>query len=89
MLGNSKVAILILSVVLASCNQANKDSERPLIYEGMSSKDLVEVLGRPASIDSSSKVFNAEIRVMQNLEKWYFPNRTVLIINDTVKDPSL
>lgn len=86
---NSRIGIFILMVLLVSCGQPKKAPEKPLIYEGMPSKELLNILGNPLSIDSSGRVFNAELREIQKMETWAFPNRIVLIINDTVKDPSL
>ena len=53
----------------------------------MSKNDLIINLGEPISKDSSSKVYDPVSKKMLAVEKWQYDKRTVLLINDTVKDP--
>ena len=82
---------LILCVILLLCiscnNSPEKKEDKPLVYEGMSKKNLIINLGEPISRDSSSKVYDPVSKKMLTVEKWQYDKRTILIINDTVKDP--
>ncbi len=73
-----------------SCSeQKNEQKVQSLIYEGMSKNELILNLGQPTSIDSSSKVYDPVQKKLLEVEKWVYAKRTVLIINDTIKDPNL
>ena len=88
-----RVFILIISIALSSiwisCQGENKKEVKALVYEGMSRQDLRNKLGEPISIDSSGHVFDTQRQKKVRLEKWEYDKRTVLIINDTVKDPNI
>jgi hypothetical protein len=60
-----------------------------MVYEGMSAAKLRQVLGEPMKIDSKSEIFNAQSMTKMSLEHWVYEKRTVLLINDTVKNPNL
>ena len=83
-------SLIVCSTLLlcVSCsNSSEKIEEKPLVYEGMSKNDLIINLGEPISKDSSSKVYDPVSKKMLAVEKWQYDKRTVLLINDTVKDP--
>ncbi|MGB6037065.1 MAG: hypothetical protein WBG42_12405 [Cryomorphaceae bacterium] len=67
----------------------NEVKPKPMIYEGMSATELRDVLGEPIEIDSKSEIFNAQSMTKMSLEHWVYERRTVLLINDTVKNPNL
>lgn len=71
------------------CTEPGKQKIPPLVYEGMSATELRQNLGEPISIDSSGSVFNPEKRKKIKLEKWKYDKRTVLLMNDTVKDSNI
>lgn len=83
---------VLLSVLLLpffSCSSGKKKEVRPLVYEGMSAEELRNNLGEPVSIDSTGKVFDTRYKKKMVVEKWKYAKRTVLLINDTVKDSNL
>jgi hypothetical protein len=82
----SLTALLFAAI---SCNSQKEQEEKPLVYEGMSADELRSNLGEPASIDSSGKVFDTRYKKKMVVEKWKYEKRTVLLINDTVKDSNL
>lgn len=67
----------------------NETEVKPLVYEGMSSQDLERVLGSPSKKDSVSSIYLANEKKTVAVEKWYYDKRTVLVINDTIKDPNV
>ena len=83
--------LLLLSFILFSCSTSNQESEKQkeLVYEGMSSQELEDILGNPNSINSRGEIFNAETMTKMSVEEWIYDKRTVLLINDTVKNPKL
>lgn len=83
------LAVAVATISSTSCSNPNQQDEKPLVYEGMSSQELRDKLGDPLSIDSSGKVYDAQHKKKLILEKWEYEKRTVLIINDTVKDSNL
>ena len=62
---------------------------RPLVYEGMSATELRNAIGEPNGIDEKNKIFDAESMQKISQEHWIYEKRTVLLINDTVKDPNI
>lgn len=75
---------------ILSCGNPEKEiKERPLVYEGMSGEELKNVLGLPARIDSLSPIYDGETMKKMPVEKWFYQKRTVILINDTVKNPNL
>lgn len=62
---------------------------KPLVYEGMSAKELEDVLGMPMDKDTGRYVYEGETMEKLPVEKWVYSKRIVLLINDTVKNPNL
>ena len=60
-----------------------------MVYEGMSATELRIAIGEPNEIDEKSKIFDAESMTKISQEHWIYEKRTVLLINDTVKDPNI
>lgn len=81
------LSVLVFSAV--SCSPEKKKEEKPLVYEGMSADELRTNLGEPSSIDSTGRVFDTRYNKKMVVEKWKYEKRTVLLINDTVKDSNL
>ena len=76
---------------MAACSCApTPDAEkvRPMVYEGMSVADLREILGEPFAKDSLSTIYMADYGKTVVVEKWSYDKRTVLVINDTIKNPN-
>lgn len=82
---------VLLAVGIGSCGTSNpeKRRERPMIYEGMPTTELTEVIGQPDSIQSGGTVYNADLNKSQIVKKWYYNARTIVVIDDTVKTPQL
>ncbi|MEM9053039.1 MAG: hypothetical protein AAGC47_13375 [Bacteroidota bacterium] len=80
---------LLLLVCLLGCSSPDQEKEKTkeLVYEGMSSDELEETLGNPNSINDRGEIFNAETMQKMSVEEWIYDKRTVLLINDTVKNP--
>ena len=76
---------------IASCGSGSpeKRNERPMIYEGMPTTELTQVIGEPDSIQSGGTVYNADFNKSQVVKKWYYNTRTIVVIDDTVKTPQL
>jgi hypothetical protein len=86
------IAIVAFSIFFWSHCTPKQNSEkavRSLVYEGMSAQDLERVLGAPSKKDSVSSIYLADEKKTVAVEKWYYDKRTVLIINDTIKDPNV
>lgn len=78
--------IAILCVLLSNCSgSAEKQAARPMVYEGMPKVDLEEVLGRPDSVGKVQKIYDVNQGIKKSVERWYYPKRTVVFIDDTVK----
>ena len=60
-----------------------------MIYEGMPTTELTQVIGEPDSIQSGGTVYNADYNKSQVVKKWYYSTRTIVVIDDTVKTPQL
>lgn len=79
-----------LFIILApGCTSEKPQNEKPLVYEGMSAQELRNNLGEPTSIDSSGQIYDTRYKKKMIVERWRYDKRTVLIINDTVKDSNL
>jgi len=78
-------------LLLSSCGESarREATPRPLVYEGMSATELRIAIGEPNEIDEKSKIFDAESMTKISQEHWIYEKRTVLLINDTVKDPNI
>ncbi len=83
--------LLILIFTISGCDRGDsvKQPKKPLIYEGMPSSELTLTLGQPDSVQQGGTVYNADLNKTQNVEKWYYETRTVVLIDDTIKMPSL
>jgi len=84
----SRLLIAFLAVII-TCACADTEKSKPLVYEGMSAEELENTLGAPISQDSVRYIFEGETMEMLPVEKWTYPKRIVLLINDTVKVPNL
>jgi hypothetical protein len=74
-------------LVLFACSQpeaATQESQQ-LVREGMSLKDVQQVLGTPDSLSKPQTIFNVESKGKINLQRLYYSKRVVVLINDTVK----
>lgn len=60
-----------------------------MVYEGMPINELKDVLGEPQNIDSAGSVYDANLGIKKQVEKWRYEKRTVIVINDTVLKPNL
>jgi len=82
---------LTFLLFFSSCSETARDETKaqPMVYEGMSAVELREVLGEPQKISVKSEIFNAQSMTKMSLEHWVYEKRTVLLINDTVKNPNL
>lgn len=82
---------VLLTTIIVSCGTGSSDKreERPMIYEGMPTTELTEVIGEPDSIRSGGTVYNADFNKNQVVKKWYYNTRTIVVIDDTVKTPQL
>jgi hypothetical protein len=74
---------------MASCNEPPPKEKKKMVYEGMSATELRSVLGQPEKIDTTGSVFNIDQGGKTWVQKWHYEKRTVLIINDTIKNPAL
>ena len=81
------LCILFFSLVGCGSNEVKKE-ERPLVYEGMPKEELEYVLGQPIRVDSLNPIFDGETMKKMPVEKWVFKKRTVILINDSVKNPN-
>lgn len=59
-----------------------------MVYEGMPGVDLKNVLGAPDSTAEWGSVYDVEAGRKKAVERWYYPKRTVVLIDDTVKVPN-
>jgi|SRR5690554_3341063 len=86
-----RISFVLFAVAIAGCASSGpeKRKERPMIYEGMPTTELTEVIGEPDSIQSGGTVYNADINKSQVVKKWYYNTRTIVVIDDTVKTPQL
>lgn len=81
---------LFLGVLFCSCtSQPQEEKIRPMVYEGMAADELRKVLGEPAQIDTLAPLYSADLEQMVDVVKWQYEKRTVIIINDTIKNPNL
>lgn len=85
------ISLLAIGVVFYNCGGNNADTKnlRPMVYEGMPINDLSITLGKPDSIEPGGTIYNADYNKTQKVVKWYYDERTVVIIDDTVKTPNL
>jgi len=83
--------IFFMAIGMISCNVGapEKQRERPMIYEGMPTTELTQLLGEPDSIQSGGMVYNANFDKNLVVKKWYYNTRTIVVIDDTVKTPQL
>lgn len=70
-----------------ACASPLEEKANGLVYEGMSSNQLEEILGNPKAINKRGEIFDAETMKMISVQEWIYDKRTVLLINDTVKNP--
>lgn len=83
--------VIAIVFLVVSCGEADSEvnTPQPLVYEGMSASELREVLGEPLEIETKNEIFDAQTMKKMTLEQWVYEKRTVLLINDTVKNPKL
>ncbi len=82
------IPIILFLIVSCSDSEIKAEKQRPLVYEGMSSAELIDVLGEPLEIDTSGFVFDARTMKKGPVIRYRFEKRAVLLINDTVKNPN-
>ncbi len=73
---------------LISCRPStdtNENSAPQLVYEGMTVIELSKVLGEPDSVQTGNQIYDAASSRRKPMERWYYPKRTVVVIDDTVK----
>lgn len=79
---------IVWSVLLSACNSGsesgNKSKAPALVNEGMPKSDLERVLGEPDSIATGLSIYDVEAGQKKELERWYYPKRTVVLLDDTV-----
>jgi len=82
---------LLFASIITSCDSSDSEnvSERPLVYEGMSKAELQSVLGEPLKIEIKPEIFDGQTMKRLTLEHWEYKKRTVVLINDTVKNANL
>lgn len=88
----SKVActsIWLCCVMLASCADSadDKESVKPMVYEGMPVTELENTLGKPDSVVKGGTVYDVESGRKKKVERLHFKKRIVVAIDDTVKVP--
>ncbi len=85
--------VFLVCSLTTACSGGNQEKEntqvRSMVYEGMPAKDLENILGTPAKIDSSGSVFDANKGKTIKVQKWYYEKRVVVLIDDTVIKPTL
>jgi hypothetical protein len=83
--------ISIAFFIFTSCQESTSQDIKPqsLVHEGMSATELRAVLGEPKEINTKNEIFDAQSMTKMSLEQWVYEKRTVLLINDTVKNPNL
>ena len=81
--------LISFCVAIVSCQTGNPTEEqRPLVYEGMPTNELRQILGKPDTIEPGGTVYDANTESTKKVEKWVYQKRTVVVIDDTVKSPS-
>jgi len=55
----------------------------------MSATELEAAIGRPDSLNNKGVVFEAATSTKKTVEKWFYPRRTVVLIDDTVTSPNI
>lgn len=81
------IQFVFLIALMAACSPSEPRKEKPLVYEGMSKAELEQVLGLPNLQDTLGHMLDVNTNGKIFLERWSYDKRTVLIINDTVKNP--
>jgi hypothetical protein len=82
-------SLLVLLIWIAAACANREEKPKPLVYEGMSGEELEKTLGLPSEKDSLQPIFDGETMERLPVEKWIYEKRTVLLINDTVKNPNV
>ena len=83
------MSYIFLTLLSSACNagndSGNKSNAPALIIEGMPKSALGNVLGVPDSISTGLSIYDVEAGEKKALERWYYPKRTVVLVDDTVK----
>lgn len=83
------LAAALIFLVVSCGNPPPPETDQPLIHEGMSVEELKEILGAPDSIYPGGTVYDANTESTKKVERWMYPKRNVLVIDDTVKSPAI
>ncbi len=82
------MGLFLILPAIVSCKGESAAPDKdppPLVREGMSAAKLRETIGRPDSVVISGTVYDVELGQKRVVSRWYYPKRTVLLIDDTVK----
>lgn len=79
--------------LLCACDSSENDGRKggttkQMVHEGMPAGSLRNVLGEPDSTVKGGTVYDVEMGVKKSVERWHYPKRTVVLIDDTVKVPN-
>jgi hypothetical protein len=88
---NALFFLLLMVSPLTSCKSDSHQGEakRALVYEGMPASELRSVLGEPLKIETKPEIINGQTMQKMSLEHWIYDKRTVVLINDTVKNANI
>lgn len=78
--------LFLLSIACSSPSSREKEARTPsMIDEGMSAESVRKLLGQPDSTESGGAIYDVASGKKKMLERWYYPKRTIVMIDDTVK----
>lgn len=73
--------VLFFSIWISCTN----DEGNSALKEGMSAEEVKSVVGEPNEIMELGPVYNADKDQNLKVVKWVYPQRTIVLIDDTVK----